>query len=299
MGHLRQHFVVKDGAPAGTRVNGFHLFDTPLDVHNEAEAGDLGFIKSTLAYIRFSGTAWDTLVTDGGGPGNPPDWSDIINKPPIFPPSPHADSHITGGSDVIASVVAGGAAGLMTGADKTKLNGIQTGAQVNVSQIIANANTANVVASAADTYLTGSALAIGGRIKIGTTMNWQFSMTKTAAGTAASVFNVRFGSGVIGDGARLVFTLPAQTAAVDTGYVTIDAIFRAIGATAVVHGVLTFQHINTTTGLINIAQVRILQVLSAAFDASAGGLVVGVSCNPGAAGVWTYQMVAGQAINLS
>jgi hypothetical protein len=45
-------------------------------------------------------------------------------------PTAHAASHITGGGDTIASAVAGGAAGLMTGADKTRLDGIETGADV-------------------------------------------------------------------------------------------------------------------------------------------------------------------------
>lgn len=48
-------------------------------------------------------------------------------------PSAHAATHVTGSTDVIASAVAGGNAGLMTGADKTKLDGIATGAEVNVN----------------------------------------------------------------------------------------------------------------------------------------------------------------------
>lgn len=40
----------------------------------------------------------------------------------------HASSHVTGGSDVIANAVAGGASGLMSGSDKTKLDGIASGA---------------------------------------------------------------------------------------------------------------------------------------------------------------------------
>ncbi len=40
----------------------------------------------------------------------------------------HADKHVTGGNDVIANVIAAGNAGLMTGADKTKLNGIEASA---------------------------------------------------------------------------------------------------------------------------------------------------------------------------
>lgn len=46
-------------------------------------------------------------------------------------PAPHASTHVTGGSDVIPDAVAGGASGLMSGADKAKLDGIQAGAEVN------------------------------------------------------------------------------------------------------------------------------------------------------------------------
>jgi hypothetical protein len=45
-----------------------------------------------------------------------------------YPPSDHATEHVTGGGDVIAAAVAAGASGLMTGADKTKLDGIAAGA---------------------------------------------------------------------------------------------------------------------------------------------------------------------------
>ena len=48
-------------------------------------------------------------------------------------PTTHAATHVTGGSDVIASAVAAGNAGLMTGADKTKLDGVAVGAEVNVN----------------------------------------------------------------------------------------------------------------------------------------------------------------------
>ncbi len=40
----------------------------------------------------------------------------------------HGTSHVTGGSDVISNAIAAGNSGLMSGADKTKLNGIETAA---------------------------------------------------------------------------------------------------------------------------------------------------------------------------
>jgi len=43
-------------------------------------------------------------------------------------PGAHAETHITGGSDPIPNAVAGGNSGLMSGTDKSKLNGIASGA---------------------------------------------------------------------------------------------------------------------------------------------------------------------------
>ena len=45
-------------------------------------------------------------------------------------PGAHAGSHVTGGGDVIANAVSGGNAGLMSGADKAKLNAIEAAADV-------------------------------------------------------------------------------------------------------------------------------------------------------------------------
>lgn len=48
-------------------------------------------------------------------------------------PTAHATTHVTGGGDTIANAIAGGNAGLMSGIDKTKLDGIAAGAEVNVN----------------------------------------------------------------------------------------------------------------------------------------------------------------------
>ena len=48
-------------------------------------------------------------------------------------PTSHNTTHVTGGSDVIADAIAAGNAGLMTGADKTKLNGVESLADVTTT----------------------------------------------------------------------------------------------------------------------------------------------------------------------
>jgi hypothetical protein len=108
----------------------------------------------------------------------------------------------------------------------------------------ANSNLADVVANAADTYLTGSSLAIAGRIQAGSFFKWRFRATKTAAGVASAAFNIRFGTaGSVADTARATFTSSAaQTAATDTAMFEIDANFRQIGATAVVQGACRMDH---------------------------------------------------------
>lgn len=162
---------------------------------------------------------------------------------------------------------------------------------------ILNFNTADVVASGADTYLTGSALTIptGMLMQVGTKFSWRIGMTKTAAGTAAPVWTLRVGvNGTTADAARCTFTSGSlQTAVVDTGFVEIVGIVRAVGgASGVIAGILTMAHNLAATGLASIACVT-LQATSATFDNTVANLIVGISCNPGASGVWTHQVVVG------
>lgn len=168
-------------------------------------------------------------------------------------------------------------------------------------QVIGNGNTTDVSAPSVDTYLTGSALVIGGRLQAGTILQWRFTMTKTAAGTATPVFSVRFGTlGTTGDTARLTYTGVAQTAvSTDTGWVDIQVVVRSVSATGTVTGAFIMQHFNTTTGLQNKAQAQIFSTTSGTFDNTSGSLIAGVSCNPGASGVWTFRHVSGMALNLA
>lgn len=162
----------------------------------------------------------------------------------------------------------------------------------------ANANTADVTANAADTYLAGSSLAISGRIQAGSFFKWRFRATKTAAGVVAPTFNIRLGTaGAVGDTSRVLFTsTAAQTAVTDTAMFELDAIFRAVGATAVLSGVIRMDH--TSADGAGMGTFRYLLTTSAAFDVTPAGTIIGVSCNPGTAGVWTFQNISIEANNL-
>jgi hypothetical protein len=156
-------------------------------------------------------------------------------------------------------------------------------------------NTADVVANAADAYLTGSGLVIGGRIQVGSFVKWRFRATKTAAGVASAAFNVRLGTtGTTTDTARTTLTSSAiQTAAVDTAMFELDTNFRAVGATGVIESVIRMDH--TAADGAGMGTFRYLVATSATFDTTTAGLIIGVSCNPGAAGVWTFQYISAEA----
>ena len=166
--------------------------------------------------------------------------------------------------------------------------------------VVRNWNTADVVANAADTYLTGSGIAVPQHLlQAGATFRWRFAMTKTGAGVAAPTWNVRVGTlGTTGDASRILFTSGAlQTAAIDTGVVEISAVLRNIGAAGVLAAALTLAHNGNTVGFATIPVV-VLQVTSAGFDTTPASLIVGVSCNPGAAGAWTHQVIAAEMANM-
>lgn len=162
----------------------------------------------------------------------------------------------------------------------------------------ANCNTSDVTANAADTILTGASLTVDKIIQAGTVFRVRGAMTKTAAGTATPIFNVRYGTaGTTSDTSRGTHTLVAQTAATDTGWFDLEVAVRAVGASGQLQSTLRFEHKNTTTGLANAAQVQILQATSATFDTTPSGSILSLSCNPGASGVWTFQNVSVAAFN--
>lgn len=135
---------------------------------------------------------WST-VSSGGAVA----WADITGKPSTFSPSTHASSHVTGGSDVIATAVAGGNAGLLSGADKTKLDntsGTNTGDQSSVTGNAGSATalqtartingvsfdgTANITVAAAAGTLTGATLASGVTASSLTTFGTAATLTTT------------------------------------------------------------------------------------------------------------------------
>lgn len=142
--------------------------------------------------------------------------------------------------------------------------------------------------NAADTYVTGSNVDLGA-LDARTSLRLRLWLTKTAAGIAQPTLKVRIGThAAIADVAELSFQLPAQTAAADTAYVEILALFRAGGATAVLEGVCRLMHNLATTGFAT-SGTPVVEATSSAFDASSEALHAGLSIDPGASGVWTVK----------
>lgn len=159
---------------------------------------------------------------------------------------------------------------------------------------------AQTPAASTRTYITGSSIAIPtGKIQIGSIFRWRFNITKTAAGIAASTFDVCVGTaGTTADTARLSFTKPAGTAVVDEGWVEINVTSRGpLSASGVIVGTFRMIHNLAATGHAVIPSV-VQTVVSGAFDVTVAGLFVGVCITSGAADAITIQHVQSEAMNL-
>lgn len=159
---------------------------------------------------------------------------------------------------------------------------------------------AQVLTAATRTYLTGSRIIVpAGKLRIGTVLTWEFDLTKTAAGVAASTFDICFGTaGTTADTARVSFTKPAGTAAIDTGIVRIACTIRGpLSASGIAVGRFALTHNLTATGHTLLAGVNLVTV-SAAFDVTVANLSVGICATTGAADAITIQQVTACANNL-
>ena len=77
-----------------------------------------------------------------------------------------------------------------------------------------------------------------------------------------------------------------------------DGRFEAVGASAIFEAWIRMDH--TSADGAGLGTFRYITTTSATFDATASGLIIGVSCNPGATGtpVWTFQSVIIESGNL-
>jgi hypothetical protein len=128
-------------------------------------------------------------------------------------------------------------------------------------------------------------------LKVGTRLRWVFQMTKTAAGSATSTFDIAVGTtGTVSDTAQVSFTKPVGTAAVDEGRVVIEALVKSVSATGVINGEFTLVHNTAATGHATIPCVVVFTA-SAGFDNTAQNLIFSINITSGAADAITIGMV--------
>lgn len=151
---------------------------------------------------------------------------------------------------------------------------------------------AQVLTAATLTYITGSQLAVpSSGLKVGSKIRFVLDITKTAAGTAASTYAIVFGTaGTAADTARVSFTKPVGTAAIDNGKIVIEATVRSVGAAGVVVGQFTLTHNLAATGHATIPVVSVTTV-SSGFANNGQELFIGLVATTGAADAITIQRV--------
>lgn len=151
---------------------------------------------------------------------------------------------------------------------------------------------------AADTYLTGSSIALPANLPLaGTTYRLVFDVTKTAAGTATPIINIRYGTGgAVGDTSRLTFTFGAGSAAADTAILTVLAVFRTVGSgtAAIIQGSAFVQNNLAATGFTTAVKAQV--ATGGGFDSTVANSFIGASYNGGASAVHTIQLVRAELI---
>jgi hypothetical protein len=161
-----------------------------------------------------------------------------------------------------------------------------------------NASVANQAGFAADTYVTNSGLLIPSfSMQAKTMFEWRLSASKTAAGVATPILQVRIGvNQTTADTSRLTLTGPAQTAAADVGILTVVLVCRNVAAAGVLQGHMSWSKNGAAVGFAN-NDAGAVEGTSAGFDNTAlGGSFIGLSINGGASAAWTVTQVRAEAI---
>lgn len=155
---------------------------------------------------------------------------------------------------------------------------------------------------AAETWVTDSDLIIPSfSMQARTWYLWRISASKTAAGTAAPIYNILTGSNrSTADTKRLTLTGPVQTAIIDIATLNILVSVRVASSIGVIQGTAWWDHRGTigtgaVTGFANDLTGHV-EGTSGTFDNTAlGGQWVSLSINGGTSAAWTVTQVVGEA----
>lgn len=196
------------------------------------------------------------------------------------------------------------------GTDEFPVNQAGTTKKMTLAQIDAyvqepaNASVSDqtTITGNADTYLVGSNVVIPqGRLQAKSAYRLKFNATKTAAGGATTVMNLRFGTaGSTADTSLVTHTFGSQSTVADEAVFEVFAIFRTVGSgtSAVVRSVAEMRHRLTSTGF-NATVDQIITGVSAGFNSTPAGSQIGISINPGLSAAWTINAVLAELVNLA
>jgi len=180
--------------------------------------------------------------------------------------------------------------GFLTSSDWTTFN--------SKTKEVYNYNTTSQTINATSAYITGTKLPLTD-VKAGTIVTWKISLSKTAAGVASPIWNVRLGAaGSITDPIIIPITSSSQTATADVGYVTIECIFRSgIGTNSVITCHLNIAHNITGGGLSTTINFNGWNQTNPAGIFLNPSHFIGVSVSNGTSAVWTINQVTATMTN--
>jgi hypothetical protein len=160
-----------------------------------------------------------------------------------------------------------------------------------------------------DTYVTGSRVLIPnatgtGALKVGTLYRIRIQATKTAAGTVAPIFTIRYGTaGTTADTAIATATGSAQTAVIDLGVWTITVMFITVGSgtSATARALLELNHSAAVAAGMGGPPLQSAGVpaVGSGFNSTVASAGLGVSVNTGTSAVWTITAVTSEITNLT
>lgn len=168
----------------------------------------------------------------------------------------------------------------------------------DIVSLLSQRNYSSALQNVADTtrvLIAGSSLLIP-KFQAGMQIRWRLSMTKTAAGTAASTFDIGVGRAAAAASAtaRVAFTKPAGTAVVDEALVEVLCTVRSVGASGVLVGQFQLCHNLAATGHATIPCV-VVNTISAGFANNTEDNYIGLYVTAGASDDLTFQLVQVEA----
>lgn len=205
------------------------LYDFRNDIESTIGASLVGVNDAGSYYIGGNVEAvLQELPSKFIGVGSTVPWTLVSGKPTTLGGYGITDaaplSHVGSGGTAHADVVAGGASGFMTGTDKTKLDGIASGATANTGTV-----TSVAVANATGITWTGSPITTSGTLTPALSANlqaWSGLATSSKANLTANTFTA---IQTVNDGTNGYLTIRPGSATTNPGFVeffTSDAIRR-------------------------------------------------------------------------